>query len=79
MGQQWPDGYSAQVDIYLIVDGERYDVAQVANGSLVMRDPRPIPPETVATLVLDIDGKNESKEIFLRDGVADSNGFIPYF
>lgn len=37
MGQRWLDGYSAEVEIYLLVNGKRFDVAQIGNGSLILR------------------------------------------
>lgn len=79
MGQTWTDGYSASIEIYLLVAGERYNVAQVANGALILRDPRPIPPETTATLVMRVDDKEERSEVFLRDGAPNNTEFVSYF
>jgi hypothetical protein len=56
MGQKWFDGYSADVEIYLLHDGSRYDVAQIGNGSLIMREVAPIPAGTMVMLVIIIDG-----------------------
>ena len=79
MGQLWSDGYSAHIEIYLLVNGERFNVAQVANGSLMLRDPRPIPPETTATLVMRVDEKEERNEVFLREGAPNNTTFVSYF
>ncbi|MGD9720632.1 MAG: hypothetical protein AB7O59_16485 [Pirellulales bacterium] len=79
MKQDLPGNYSSHVELYLLVAGERYNVAQVANGSLILRDPRPIPPETAATLVVKIDSKEERSEVFLREGALDNKQFVPYF
>ena len=44
MGSHWSDGgYSAEVEIYLLVYGEMLRVAQAGAGSLILRDFRPLP------------------------------------
>lgn len=69
MGQRWFNGYSAEVEIYLIIDGRRYDVAQIGKGSLILRDSHEIPPSTHAKLVVKIDGVEEVEQVFLGEGV----------
>jgi hypothetical protein len=79
MGQLWLDGYSAEVEIYLLIDGKRLDVAQIARDALVLRDEHPIPPGTAATLVTRIDGHEEREEIFLRAGAENNEQLVPFF
>jgi hypothetical protein len=70
MGQRWLDGYSADVEIYLRIAGERVDVAQIGRGRLILRTPRELPPGTRATLVFRIDGHEEREEVVLCEGAA---------
>lgn len=69
MRQQSFDGYSAEVEIYLVIDRQRYDVAQIGSGSLILRDSHDIPPNTHAQLVMRVDGVEEVEQVFLGDGV----------
>jgi hypothetical protein len=78
MGRAWPDGYSAHVEVYLVIADERIDIAQIGKSSFVLRDPRTIAPSTPATLVLKIDGKEEREEIILRDGATDALQRVVY-
>ena len=43
MGERSLDGYSADVEIFLMIDGRRHDVAQISGESLFLRHPHPIP------------------------------------
>jgi hypothetical protein len=79
MGQRWLDGYSAHVEIYLLVNGERFDIAQIGRGSLILRDSREIPPATHAKLVIKIDGHEEVEYVFLAEGAANSEQPVPFF
>lgn len=78
MGQRWLDGYSAAVEIYLLVDGTRYDVAQIGAGSLILRGPAQIAAQTMATLVMVVDGEEERQQIVLCSNVQDEEP-VTYF
>lgn len=79
MGQRWSDGgYSADVLIYLLIDGKRFDVAQIGGGKLILREPAEIPPFTDATLVLSIDGREEVRQVFLSGGAEIDQRPIAY-
>ena len=65
MGQRWLDGYSAEVEIYLLIEGKRLDVAQIGGGSLIMRGNPVIAAKTPAELVIVIDGEEERQKILL--------------
>jgi hypothetical protein len=67
MGQRWLDGYSADVEVYLLIKGKRYDVAQIGGGSLILRGDATIAAKTQATLVLVVDGIEERQVIILCD------------
>ena len=65
MGQRWLDGYSADVDVYLLIKGTRYDVAQIGGGQLILRGNPEIPANTQATLIVIVDGLEERQEILI--------------
>ncbi len=69
MGQRWLDGYSSEVDVYLLIKGERYDVAQIGGGSLILRGNPVIAANTQATLVIIVDGVEERQEIHICEDV----------
>jgi len=79
MGQRWFDGYSAAIEIYLLIDGKRFDVAQIGQGGLLLRDPVPIPPSTSARLIIKIDGNEEVEHVFLAEGADCSERLVPFF
>jgi hypothetical protein len=79
MGTHWNDGYSAQVDMYLVIDGDRVGVAQVGPGWFILEDDRAIPPETDAELVIAIDGRETKRRIFLHEGAIRQGTEVAYF
>lgn len=79
MGQHWIDGYSAHVEIYLLIEGERYEVAQIGPGTLVLRGEGKIPPNTQAKLVIKIDGIEEEDTILICNGVETARQEVQYF
>jgi hypothetical protein len=68
MGIQWKDGYSAQVEIYLVVGDQKLDVAQVGPGWFILQEPNALPPETEAELVITVDGRETRRHVFIHDG-----------
>ncbi len=79
MGQQWLDGYSADVEIYILFEGRTYDVAQIGNGSLILRDPTPIPANTDVTLIICIDGRETKETIHLAERADSPEVAVPFF
>ena len=79
MSQRSLDGYSAEVEIYLEIAGERYDVAQIGGGALLLRDSHTIPPGTEAKLFMRIDGVEEVEQIFLGSGAVNNEEAVSYF
>jgi hypothetical protein len=79
MGQKWFDGYSADVEIYLLYNGKRFDVAQIGNGSLILREPAQIPKDTTVTLVIIIDGHEVSERVHLTGRTDCVEQPVPFF
>ena len=78
MGQRWLDGYSAHVEIYLEVGGERFDIAQIGDGSFILRDAGQIPIGTRGRLVIKIDGHEEEEQIFLFEGTVSGKETVEF-
>ena len=78
MGKRWSDGYSADVEIYLMIDGRRYDVAQVSGKSLFLRDHHQILPGTNAELVMRIDDHKQSEKVVLQAGTKSDELAVNY-
>jgi len=65
MGYHWNDGgYSSEVNIYLVVDGIQYPVAQVGPESLVLRESASV-RSGHAQLVITVDGKAEFHDVII--------------
>lgn len=71
-------GYSTQVTLALLVNGQEFSVSHVGNSGLMIDQPcEPIPP-TQATLVVSIDDKREERSIYLPEGVPGPGQFVSY-
>jgi hypothetical protein len=79
MGQRWFDGYSADVEIFLLHNGKRFEVAQIGGGSLILREPAPIPAGTHVNLVIRIDGHEVEEKIYLAESAELSEKAVPFF
>lgn len=51
------EGYSASVDLRLLVNGVCFDVAQVGDSSLILSESSPLPPLENGQLVVTVDGE----------------------
>jgi len=79
MGIQWTDGYSALVEIFLEVNGQKFNVERVGKDSITMRDPCDCQPNTRATLVIRVDDWEKRSEICLTNGLGcDTHGPVPF-
>ena len=65
--------------MYLLIDGKKHDIAQIGGGSLILRNPATIPPETDATLMIKIDGVKRERHILLPAGAEKFEEPVPYF
>ncbi len=77
MGTQWKDGYSAHVELTLVVDGERLPVAQVGPESIILRNARELEP-CFADLIVQIDDSVHNYRIVIYDGASQSNPIVKY-
>lgn len=78
MGRRWVDGYSSDVEVYLMLDdGRKLDVAQFGNGSLVLREPIWL-PEMLARVVIAIDGDERVIGVVLYRGADSKDPRVVY-
>ena len=61
-----------------MIDGKRYDIAQIGDGKLILRDDEQIPPGTEAELVIVIDGHEQRESVVLGQAVNDKE-LVPFF
>ena len=62
------EGFSVLIDAHLLVDGQQIAVEQIYGGTLILREEAELAPNTSATLVLRIDGRQEARQIVLTEG-----------
>jgi hypothetical protein len=61
--------HSAEVDIYLLVDGQRFEVASCLGSRCSVRNPQDLVP-CRALLVISVDGQIREKPVYLRFGMS---------
>lgn len=61
--------HSAEIDMYLEIDGERLEVGQCLGNRCILQQPIDLPPCSAA-LVIVVDGKVHRREIYLRNGLS---------
>ncbi|HTU24804.1 MAG TPA: hypothetical protein VMF30_05375 [Pirellulales bacterium] len=80
MGKQWKDGYSASVDLYLMIGDQHFGVGEVGPDALVLdRNDTAIPPGAQGDLVIVIDGEKTSQTIILPHGAPIGADEVAYF
>jgi hypothetical protein len=78
MGTQHESGYSADVEGFLVFDGSRIRVAKTNGRTLVLAEPCELPADTVAQLVVIVDGKANSRLVTLPGGVFKGQTVVEY-
>jgi hypothetical protein len=71
MGTIWKDGYSADVNLYLVVGDEVVDIAQVGPSFLILSEKRPI-ESCFAMLVVEVDHRRTEYSVLLDDASIES-------
>ncbi len=79
IGKRRADGYSAHVDIYLIVGNEKIRISRIGPDSFVVADRVEIPPATQCTLVIRVDDHEEACDILITEGVSGNERPARYF
>jgi hypothetical protein len=71
-------GYSAEVEGFFVVDGERIRLAKTNGATFVLVEPRAIAPGTSGELLIIVDGQKDSKRVTLPDGVLPGQTLARY-
>ncbi|MDZ4817373.1 MAG: hypothetical protein SGJ20_00195 [Planctomycetota bacterium] len=71
MGISRPNGgYSATVEAYFVVEGDRIPLAKTNGSSFVVDAPCELAPGTRGDLLIIVDGNQSSSLVELPDGIA---------
>ena len=60
--------HSAQVEMWLIVEGKTISVKQMGDDFLIIENTKPYPPSK-ATVVLQVDASERRWEVYLPEGI----------
>ena len=68
-------GYSAEVRLDLLVDGNTYSLCEIGPDGVRLRKPIELPP-CEADVVMHVDDHQEVWRVWLPDGVSPSDTFV---
>lgn len=72
MGIQWQDGgYSAEVEIFLLVDGRKLPVSHIDDKTLILREGEAV-PDGPAQVIIRIDGRENIYDVIINAGESTS-------
>ena len=78
MGIQHEHGYSADVEGFLVIRGERVRLAKSNDRAFVLAETCELPPGTVGELLVIVDGESDSRLITLPGGVCKDQTIVGY-
>jgi len=78
MGIHHENGYSAEVEGFFVVNGDRIRLAKTNGETLVVVEPRDLPPGTEGDLQVIVDGKLDSRQVVLREGMRVGQNRVAY-
>jgi hypothetical protein len=78
MGIQHEHGYSAEVEGFLVIRGERVRLAKTNAHALVLAESCELPPGAVGELLIIVDGKSDSRLVTLPSGVCKGQTLVNY-
>ena len=73
-----PAGHSAKVEIHLHVAGHKLNVARIRGGQLELRDRCDVPPNSEATVVMSVDGRESVMPVVLADGISSASETVAF-
>jgi hypothetical protein len=71
-------GYSANVEGFLVIRGERVRIAKTNCTAFSLAEPCELAPGTTATLLVIVDGKEDTKLVELPQGVSSGQTIVNY-
>jgi hypothetical protein len=73
------DGYSANVQIHLHVQGHKLQVARIRGGVLTLRDRCDVEPSSEAKIVISVDGREDVLPVVLSKGIDSRSDVVEFF
>jgi hypothetical protein len=67
--------YSAIAQFWLVVNGERHRLAQIAPGFIILSRPAPIPAGP-ATLVINVEGREETSAVRILEDAGSTSDVL---
>jgi len=78
MGIRHENGYSATVEGFFVVNGDRIRVAKSSHLVFCVAVPLELPPGTEGDLLVTIDGESHSRRVRLPKGMHPGQLEVPY-
>lgn len=78
MGIRHENGYSATVEGFFVLDGERIRLAKTNGRAFVVVESRNLPPGVEGDLVIIIDGVADSRRVVLPEGMIAGQSSVAY-
>ena len=72
------NGYSAQVELHLQVNGSRLGLSHVGRDMFIFREPHALAPATEGTLIVKIDDFEKRQTVLLYDGATLSSKHVNF-
>lgn len=69
MGIHHENGYSAEVEGFFVWNGQRMRLAKTNHREFVVLEPCDLPPGTEGELLVIVDGRPDSREVMLPEGM----------
>ncbi|HZN34637.1 MAG TPA: hypothetical protein VFB80_12505 [Pirellulaceae bacterium] len=70
-------GYSAHVEMFLILNGQQFDLGQIGPEHCIVRNPAEVPPSP-GEIVLIVDGNETRLQVYLPHGISSSSRKVAY-
>lgn len=78
MGTYHEYGYSADVEGFFVIRGERVRLAKTNGRTFVLAEPCELPPGAEGDLLTIVDGESNSRRVVLPEGVCQGQTVVKY-
>jgi hypothetical protein len=73
------EGYSARVNLYLLIAGTRISLGQVLPDSVVLQQECEPMPASQGTIVISVDGREDRMDAFFPHGIGNDGLMAAYY
>lgn len=78
MGIHHENGYSAHVEGFFVIDGDRIRIAKSNDREFCVVEPRELPPGIEGDLLVIVDGSSHSRRVALPHGMQSGEQRVAY-